>query len=114
MQPPQTLAVERVVRTCVSLFRALLRLAAMKREMKVKELTLLDAARRRFLKHQQNQCRLELNRLDDEIQRKVTSFFHYYFLLFYHNQTDAVSCAKSDGVCSVFRWHCERKKQQWL
>ncbi|KAL6489427.1 hypothetical protein MHYP_G00031680 [Metynnis hypsauchen] len=48
------------------------RLGAMKRELKVKELTLLDAARRRFLKHQQNQQKIELNRLDDEIQRKVT------------------------------------------
>ncbi|XP_072536472.1 TBC1 domain family member 31 [Salminus brasiliensis] len=48
------------------------RLAAMKREVKVKELTLLDAARRRFLKHQQNQRKIELNRLDDEIQRKMT------------------------------------------
>ncbi|XP_066540081.1 TBC1 domain family member 31 [Hoplias malabaricus] len=47
------------------------RLAAMKRELKVKELTLLDAARRRFLKHQQNQRRIEINRLDDEIQRKM-------------------------------------------
>ncbi|KAI4905719.1 hypothetical protein NFI96_013077 [Prochilodus magdalenae] len=48
------------------------RLAAMKRELKVKELTLLDAARRRFLKHQQNQRKIELHRLDDEIQRKVS------------------------------------------
>ncbi|XP_062848015.1 TBC1 domain family member 31 [Trichomycterus rosablanca] len=47
------------------------RLAAMKREMKVKEVTLLDASRRRFLKHQQNQRKIELNRLDDEIQRKM-------------------------------------------
>ncbi|XP_035386959.1 TBC1 domain family member 31 [Electrophorus electricus] len=47
------------------------RLAAMKRELKVKELTLLDAARRRFLTHQQNQRRIELHRLDDEIQRKA-------------------------------------------
>ncbi|KAG9275942.1 TBC1 domain family member 31 isoform X1 [Astyanax mexicanus] len=48
------------------------RLAAMKCELKVKELTLLDAARRRFLKHQQDQRRIELNRLDDQIQRKTT------------------------------------------
>ncbi|KAI5105790.1 TBC1 domain family member 31 [Silurus meridionalis] len=47
------------------------RLAAMKRELEVKELTLLDAARMRFLKHQQNQRKMELSRLDDEIQRKV-------------------------------------------
>lgn len=43
----------------------------MKRELKVKELHLIDAARRRFLKHQQDQRMAELHRLDDEIQRKV-------------------------------------------
>ncbi|XP_061104726.1 TBC1 domain family member 31 [Conger conger] len=48
------------------------RLAAMKRELKLKELTLIDAARRRFLKHQHDQKRVELRRLDDEIQRKMT------------------------------------------
>lgn len=50
----------------------------MKRELKVKELTLLNAARMRFLKHQQNQRQMELSRLDDEIQRKVSYlFFHF-------------------------------------
>lgn len=48
------------------------RLAAVKRELKVKELQLLEAARRRFLKYQQDQREMELNRLDDEIARKVT------------------------------------------
>ncbi|XP_052433943.1 TBC1 domain family member 31 [Carassius gibelio] len=47
------------------------RLAAMKRELKVKELNLIDSSRRRFLKHQQDQRRIQLNRLDDEIQRKM-------------------------------------------
>lgn len=50
---------------------SLLRLAAMKRELKVKELNLIDSSRRRFLKHQQDQRRIQLKRLDDEIQRKV-------------------------------------------
>ncbi|XP_064194663.1 TBC1 domain family member 31 [Anguilla rostrata] len=48
------------------------RLAAMKRELKLKELNLIDAARRRFLKHQHDQKRVELRRLDDEIRRKMT------------------------------------------
>lgn len=52
----------------------MLRLAAMKRELKVKELNLIDSARRRFLKHQQDQRRIQLKRLDDEIQRKVICF----------------------------------------
>lgn len=47
------------------------RLAAMKRELRVKELQLLDAARRRFLKYQQDQRKMELTRLDDEIERKM-------------------------------------------
>ncbi|XP_062483072.1 TBC1 domain family member 31 [Pezoporus occidentalis] len=48
------------------------RLAAVKRELKVKELQLLDASRRRFLKYQQDQCQMELNRLNDEIIRKAS------------------------------------------
>ncbi|PNJ76324.1 TBC1D31 isoform 1, partial [Pongo abelii] len=47
------------------------RLAAVKRELKVKEMHLQDAARRRFLKLQQDQQEMELRRLDDEIGRKV-------------------------------------------
>ncbi|XP_037358020.1 TBC1 domain family member 31 isoform X5 [Talpa occidentalis] len=47
------------------------RLAAVKRELKVKEMHLQDAARRRFLKLQQDQREMELRRLEDEIQRKV-------------------------------------------
>ncbi|XP_060099237.1 TBC1 domain family member 31 [Heteronotia binoei] len=48
------------------------RLAAVKRELKIKELQLLEAARRRFLKYQQDQQEMELNRLDDEIARKAS------------------------------------------
>ncbi|XP_074842810.1 TBC1 domain family member 31 isoform X2 [Carettochelys insculpta] len=48
------------------------RLVAVKRELKVKELQLLDAARRRFLRYQQDQRQMELKRLDDEIARKVS------------------------------------------
>ncbi|NXK06719.1 TBC31 protein, partial [Herpetotheres cachinnans] len=47
------------------------RLAAVKRELKVKELQFLDASRRRFLKYQQDQHEMELQRLDDEIARKA-------------------------------------------
>nr|XP_012598767.1 TBC1 domain family member 31 isoform X2 [Microcebus murinus] len=46
------------------------RLAAVKRELKMKEIHLQDAARRRFLKLQQDQQEMELRRLDDEIGRK--------------------------------------------
>ncbi|XP_063155710.1 TBC1 domain family member 31 [Candoia aspera] len=48
------------------------RLAAVKRELKVKELQLVEAARRRFLKYQQDQREMELKRLDDEIARKAS------------------------------------------
>lgn len=47
------------------------RLYAMNREVKLKELQLLDAARRKFLHFQKQQREAELRRLDDEVQRKV-------------------------------------------
>ena len=47
------------------------RLVAMHRETKLKELQLLDAARRKFLHFQKQQREAELRRLDDEMQRKV-------------------------------------------
>ena len=47
------------------------RLFAMNREVKLKELQLLDAARRKFLHFQRTQRETELKRLDDEVQRKV-------------------------------------------
>lgn len=43
----------------------------MKRELKVKEVHLQDAARRRLLQLQQEQREMELRRLDDEVERKV-------------------------------------------
>ena len=43
----------------------------MHRETKLKELQLLDAARRKFLHFQKQQREAELRRLDDEMQRKV-------------------------------------------
>ncbi|XP_040481963.1 TBC1 domain family member 31 isoform X3 [Ursus maritimus] len=46
------------------------RLASVKRELKVKEMHLQDATRRRFLKLQQDQREMELRRLDDELERK--------------------------------------------
>ncbi|NWI95333.1 TBC31 protein, partial [Pitta sordida] len=48
------------------------RLTALKRELKAKELQLLDASRRRFLNYQQDQLQMELKRLDDEIARKAS------------------------------------------
>ncbi|NXD77597.1 TBC31 protein, partial [Halcyon senegalensis] len=47
------------------------RLAAVQRELKVKELQILNASRRRFLKYQQDQHQMELNRLDDNVARKA-------------------------------------------
>ncbi|XP_031408774.1 TBC1 domain family member 31 isoform X2 [Meleagris gallopavo] len=48
------------------------RLAAVRRELKVKELQFLDASRRRFLKYQQDQRQMELKRLDEDIARKAS------------------------------------------
>lgn len=50
----------------------LFRLQAMKREIHLRELQLLDAVRRRFVHHQQTLKETELQRLDDEIERKVS------------------------------------------
>lgn len=58
-----------------------LRLAAVKRELKIQEMHLQDAARRRLLKLQQDQQEMELKRLDDEIERKV---YYLLFLVFLH------------------------------
>ncbi|CAI5662965.1 unnamed protein product [Oreochromis niloticus] len=50
------------------------KLAAMKRELKVKELQLLDTTRRRFLKHQQDLRASQIQRLDQEISRKMNLY----------------------------------------
>ncbi|CAJ1062028.1 TBC1 domain family member 31 [Xyrichtys novacula] len=47
------------------------KLAAMKRELRVKELQLLDATRRRFLKHQQDLRASQIQGLEQEISRKM-------------------------------------------
>ncbi|XP_028985560.1 TBC1 domain family member 31 [Betta splendens] len=47
------------------------KLTAMKRELKVKELQLLDATRRRFLSHQQDLRASQIRRLDQDISRKM-------------------------------------------
>ena len=47
------------------------RLQALRRELKVKELHTLDAARRRFLEQQQVARETELKRMDDNIKKKV-------------------------------------------
>ncbi|XP_035529140.1 TBC1 domain family member 31 [Morone saxatilis] len=47
------------------------KLGAMKRELKVKELQLLDATRRRFLNHQQDLRATQIQGLDQEISRKM-------------------------------------------
>ncbi len=52
------------------------RLQALKREIKVKEVNVLDAARHRFLSNQQTVRETELARMDTEIQRKVSVHVH--------------------------------------
>lgn len=43
----------------------------MKREIAMRELKLLDAVRRKFMTHQQKVKDMEVQRLDDELERKV-------------------------------------------
>ncbi len=70
------------------------RLQAMKREVSMRELKLLDAVRRKFMTHQQQVKDIELQRLDDELERKVSLNFlfvhlgakilqHWFVLLLY-------------------------------
>jgi len=47
------------------------KLAAMKRELKTRELELLDRARIRFVNHQQQMRSAEIGRIEDEIKRKA-------------------------------------------
>lgn len=47
------------------------RLAAMKREAKLKELKSLDDARQKYLKQQQTLRELEIEKMDKEIEKKV-------------------------------------------
>uniref|UniRef100_A0A8K9ULN3 TBC1 domain family member 31 n=1 Tax=Oncorhynchus mykiss TaxID=8022 RepID=A0A8K9ULN3_ONCMY len=76
------------------------RLTAMKRELKVKELQLMDAARRRFLKQQQDQRLTELHRLDEQIQRKVC--FHFSHLpVFNIERRDSFFQPSFYFVCNV-------------
>lgn len=70
----------------------------MKREMKMKELQILDATRRKFMTFAQQKKESELSRLDDEIRRKVelllliylkliiiiTTFYYFYYYYFYY------------------------------
>ena len=54
------------------------RLQAMKRELRVKELKMLDGARQRFMHHHQQVKEAELKRLDDEIKCKVSIILGSY------------------------------------
>ena len=49
----------------------------MKRELRARELQLLDGARQRFLQHQTQIKETELSRLDEEIARKVEYYNAY-------------------------------------
>lgn len=50
------------------------RLAAMKRDAKLKELRSLDDARQRYLEQQQTLRELEIQKMDKEIERKVHEY----------------------------------------
>jgi len=43
----------------------------MKRELRIRELQLLDKSRMRFVDHQQTMKQIEINRLEEELRRKV-------------------------------------------
>ena len=59
----------------------------MKREIHLRELQLLDAVRRRFMHHQQTLKETELQRLDDEIERKVSLSVHNSACIVFNNDS---------------------------
>lgn len=62
------------------------RLAAMKREAKIKEVKALDEARERYLEQQQMIRQNEIRKMDEEIQRKVIvhiCIFVYMYVYLY-------------------------------
>ena len=65
------------------------RLVAMTREAKMKELQMLDAARRKFMNFTQQQKEAELARLDDEIRQKVSDAAAAHVLCCVHPLTSA-------------------------
>ncbi|NXT11866.1 TBC31 protein, partial [Prunella fulvescens] len=72
------------------------RLAVVKRELKVKELQLLDASRKRFLNHQQGRLQMELKRLHDEIATKVSMR---------QQETNAVQDTEPESQKQLFEQH---------
>ncbi|XP_064251931.1 TBC1 domain family member 31 isoform X4 [Passer domesticus] len=72
------------------------RLAVVKRELKVKELQLLDASRRRFLNYQQDQVQMELKRLNDEIARKASMR---------QQETNAIQVIEPESQKQLFEQH---------
>lgn len=79
------------------------RLASVKRELKVKEMHLQDATRRRFLKMQQDQREMELRRLDDEIERKVYNPCRVLLLTQGLHSLHLLSCLPRQGP----RWNSQ-------
>ncbi|NWT64326.1 TBC31 protein, partial [Prunella himalayana] len=72
------------------------RLAVVKRELKVKELQLLDASRKRFLNYQQGRLQMELKRLHDEIAKKVSMR---------QQETNAVQDTEPESQKQLFEQH---------
>lgn len=63
---------------CFSFFTH--RLQSLRRDVALQELDVLDEVRRNFLHHQQQVKNVELQRLDDELNRKVSSAFLSFIL----------------------------------
>nr|XP_026655519.1 TBC1 domain family member 31 isoform X1 [Zonotrichia albicollis] len=75
------------------------RLAVVKRELKVKELQLLDGSRRRFLNYHQDHLQMELKCLDDEIARKKNK------ASMRQQETNAVQDTEPESQKQLFEQH---------
>ena len=85
------------------------RLQALKRELKVKELHVLDAARHRFLGHQQNLREAELKRLDQQVQKKVQLREKETQAVMEDVQTRTVELERQKALLEQELGHCQEK-----
>lgn len=85
------------------------RLQAMKREVKVRELKVLDAARRRFMQHQQAVKEAELRRLDDEVQRKVLQREEETRVVLQDLETRGLELERQRGLLEQELQHCQHE-----
>lgn len=90
------------------------RLQALKRELKVKELHTLDAARRRFLEQQQVSRETELKRMDANIQKKVLHRERETKAVLQDIETRTIELEKQKALLEIELQRCQQEMCQRL